>query len=399
MKKNILIIGNYPPPYGGVPHHIERLTQYLTEKGWNCHVLAGGTSGNKKIGNLHIYKPTYLEKIIALLYQFVNPQFKYWQKSGNLYRDEPKFWTRYKMYSQTGARIIDKHDIQLIVVYNLLSYGPTGAYLADRFRLPLIINIFGEIYKYKSMLKNKSFFEHVLNKADILLSCSKHCGDSIRRLGCDKPVKTIMYGVNVDHFTPGDANNLRARLKIGIQPVVLFVGRLEKEMGLDTFLTMAQRLAPHHPKVQFVMVGQTGDYSEMASKASEISNGQFILSQNAAYSDLPDYYRLASIVVIPTRGERTCSSLAAMEAMATRKAVVGFAVGGIPEIIEHEKTGLLAPSEDVEALIKAVARLLSDEDLQIKLAKSAYKKAEQSFDERRVNEIMESHFISLLKKS
>ncbi|MDO8989269.1 MAG: glycosyltransferase family 4 protein [Sideroxyarcus sp.] len=397
MKKNILIIGNYPPPYGGVPHHIERLTEYLVDKGWTCHVLSGGTSGNQHIGALHIYKPTYPAKLLGYLRQGFNRKFRRWLGTASLDKYEPAFWRRYKMYSDVGEKIVRENDIQLVASYNLLTYGPVGAYLADQFRLPHVVNVFGEVYKYDSMLRHKSFFAHVVKSAYRLLSCSSHCGQSIRQLGVETPVQTVTYGVNIGHFTPGEAKDLRTSLGIGSAPVVLFVGRLGREMGLDSFFAAARLTAQSFPDVRFVMVGQTGDLADEIEKKCETSDGRYILRRNSPYTDLPNYYRMASIVVVPTRGDRTCSSLAAMEAMATRKAVVGFAIGGIPEIVEHEKTGLLVDPEKIEALSGAINRLLEDELLRVSLAEAGYRKSQSSFDENQVNVTMERHFLDALR--
>lgn len=396
-KKSVLIIGNYPPPYGGVPHHIERLTDYLVENGWDCHVLSGGTSGNEvKGGSLYIYKPTYMTKLFAMVRQLFNRTFDNWHGTGTLNRDEPNIWRRYKMYTEIGARIIQQHDIQVIASYNLLTYGPIGAYLAERFQLPHLINVFGEIYKYDSMLKSRVFFAHIVNSAYRLLSCSSHCGRSVRQLGVNTPVQTVTYGVNISHFTPGEAEALRSSLNINSAPVVMFVGRLGREMGLDSFLAAARLIALRFPDTRFVMVGQADDLADEVAHECEVSDGKFILRRNSPYAHLPDYYRLANIVVVPTRGDRTCSSLAAMEAMATRRAVVGFSIGGIPEIVEHEKTGLLVEPEDVPALADAVCRLLEDESLRTRLAEAAYRESQLSFDENQVNVTMERHFLDAL---
>lgn len=397
IKKNILIIGNYPPPYGGVPHHIERLTEYLVEKGWTCHILSGGSSGNAINGSLFIYKPRYSQKLISFVRQIFNRKFNDWVCSGTLNHDEPNILRHYKIYADIGSQIIRKHDISLIASYNLLSNGPIGAFLAHQFKLPHVINVFGEVYKFKSMHKNKKFFVNVIGTANRLLSCSSHCGRSIQLLGSKKPVQTVTYGVDINHFAPGESPDLKKKLGIGSSPIVLFVGRLDREMGLDSFLAAAQLITKTSSiDVRFLMVGQSGDLADEVEKECEISNGKLLMRRNSTYADLPNYYRLASIVVVPTRGERTCSSLAAMEAMATRKAVVGFAIGGIPEIIDHERTGLLVEPEDIQGLADAINRLLNNESQRMLLADEAYRESQVRFDEIQVNATVERYFLDAL---
>ena len=50
--RSVLLIGNYPPPYGGVPLHVERLSAHLAARGWSCHVLSGGREGTRRIGDV-----------------------------------------------------------------------------------------------------------------------------------------------------------------------------------------------------------------------------------------------------------------------------------------------------------------------------------------------------------
>ena len=69
----------------------------------------------------------------------------------------------------------------------------------------------------------------------------------------------------------------------------------------------------------------------------------------------------ARMVVLPSREENF--SLAVLAAMAVGVPVIGTRVGGTPEIINHEKTGLLVESDQPQALAPAIARLLYDPDL------------------------------------
>lgn len=394
--KNVLIIGNYPPPYGGVPHHIERLTEYLVARGWNCCVLSGGTSGTRRVKGTVVYSPTYVRKLGALIRRATDRRFEAWLGGSGLSREEHALWRRYKMYFDVGEQIARDHRVDLIASYNLLSYAPIGAMLARRHRVPHIISIFGEIYRFQSMLNSKTFFANVTNEAFRILSCSEHCGRSLSRLGIEKSVQAVTYGVNVQHFTPGDASDLRNSYGLGEGPIVLFVGRLGRELGLDSFLAAAKEVAQAHPSARFVMVGQNAELAQLAEAECASSAGRFVLVRNAPYSDLARYYRLADVVVVPSRGERTCSSLAAMEAMATRKPVVAFAIGGIPEIVKHEETGLLVDPEDQRGLAVAVLRVLEDRALADRLAQAGYIYSHQSCDERQVNIAMERHFLDAL---
>lgn len=393
--KNILIIGNYPPPYGGVPHHIEQLGAYLAGRGWTCHVLSGGTSGNAIVGGVRVYKPTYARKALAWTRNLLRDDFSPWLEGGSLPKQEPALWRRYALYSEIGGEIIRNHQIDVIGSYNLLTYAPVGAWLSRRFGIPHVISNFGEVFKFPAMEDNKAFFQHVVEGASALVSCSDHCGRSLQKLNIPKPVTTVPYGIGTQHFSPGaPPADMRKRIGLGEGPVVGFVGRLGREMGLQSFVAAARKVLERRPDVRFVMAGQAGDLADEVERETQASDGRMALVRSVPYAELPDYYRLSDVVAVPTHGDRTCSSLAAMEAMATCRAVAAFAIGGVPELVEHEVNGLLAPPANVDALADAIVRLLDDTALRERLAAAGYQKAVSSLDVSFCNIAMEDLYLA-----
>ncbi len=94
-------------------------------------------------------------------------------------------------------------------------------------------------------------------------------------------------------------------------------------------------------------------------------------------ADLRTIYNRASVVVLNSTEEGF--GLALTEAMLCRRAVIGADSGGIVDIIEHEKTGLLFEPDNVPALTEAIVRILKDEQLRSRLAEAGYQKALNGF--------------------
>lgn len=90
-----------------------------------------------------------------------------------------------------------------------------------------------------------------------------------------------------------------------------------------------------------------------------------------------DYDQIADIVVLPSLLEAT--SLSGLEAMSCGKPLVGSDVGGIPEIIEDGKTGILVHKENPKEIAEAINELLSDEDLAENFGKQARRKAAEEY--------------------
>ncbi len=82
--------------------------------------------------------------------------------------------------------------------------------------------------------------------------------------------------------------------------------------------------------------------------------------------DIPCLLAAADALVLPSKSEGL--PLVVMEAMAASTPVVATAVGGVPELVEHDRTGLLVPAEDDAALAAALGRVLEDRDLRRSLA-------------------------------
>lgn len=393
-RRRILILGNYPPPYGGVQHHIDRLTQHLCGNGWDCHVLAGGTLGTSRRGPLTVSKPTWREKGLGAMATSFRPALWAWAAESSVWRTDPRTALRHRMYLYSGDRLLRRKRFDVIASYNLLAYSPIGDWLARRYGLPHIVNVFGEVYKSAAVRRDAAFFKSICDRAETVLSCSAHCATSLSLIGVERPARVVLYGVNIEHFRPGPvAEGLRALHSPDGDKVVLFVGRLGREMGLDSFIAAYQRVASQTVAARFIAIGQAAELVDEAKRVAEASGGRFSVVSNVPYDDILQYYRLADVVVVPTRGARTCSSLAAMEAMATAKPVVGFDVGGIPEVVQHERTGLLADAENVDSLARGILRILHDDSLAAAFSAAGFERATQHFDESRVGRTMEDIFL------
>jgi glycosyltransferase involved in cell wall biosynthesis len=114
------------------------------------------------------------------------------------------------------------------------------------------------------------------------------------------------------------------------------------------------------------------------------------------YEELPLYYAAANIVVVPTQTIRACSSLAAMEAMASGKPVIAANVGGIPELIVNGVTGILIPPDNPEELRVSLKNILSNPSSIEAIGQKGRLHIEQYFDLNVSNRTIEQLFTALL---
>lgn len=150
---------------------------------------------------------------------------------------------------------------------------------------------------------------------------------------------------------------------------LLFLGRVEKNKGIDELLEAVALLKPAFPNIKLAIGGE-GDLDRIKQKAEALGIQNHIellgwLTPEKKYLHLQQ----ASIFVLPSYEEGL--PMAMLEAMSMAKAVVVTAVGGIPSVVEHNVNGLLIPPRDVTALADALTKLLSNKTLQEELGSHA----------------------------
>lgn len=400
------MIGNFPPPFGGVPCHVEQVSAYLAGRGWDVHVLSGGTSGTERRDGVTIYKPSYGRKLLAWARARNRRRFDAWAHGGSFKRERRAEWRRYTIYAELARRIVERHGIGLVASYNALSYGVVGSALAEEYGLPHVMTVFGELYKNEPLCRrNIEFLKEVFGRASTVLSCSNHCAASVARLGINVPVSAMTYGIDVDHFAKAGNSAADSKaaflrdLREGTTKLAVFVGRIDAEMGVDVFLAAARMLIDELPELGFIVAGQRGnEYSDVEAFCRQFK-GRAVMLADVPYEDLPKVYRAADVVAVPTVGDRTCSSLAAMEAMAAGKPVVASAIGGIPEIIDDGRTGVLVPAADAPALRDALRKVLSNADFADKIGREGEAEAKRRFGHTRVNAETERVFARMLSNA
>ncbi len=198
-------------------------------------------------------------------------------------------------------------------------------------------------------------------------------------LPCAAKVQVVYNPVAVAAATP------RSRAELGLPAegsVVAMVASLRRWKGHEAFLEAAGRVASRVP-ARFVIVGGSifddddpGYAQALRARSAALGLGERV-SFLGQRDDLPDLWPHLSVLVHPAAAEPFGRVVA--EAMIAGVPVAGFQDGGVPELLEHERTGLLVPPGDVPALAQAVTRLLDEPELRWHLARNARQEAERRF--------------------
>jgi len=158
---------------------------------------------------------------------------------------------------------------------------------------------------------------------------------------------------------------------------VLFVGRLEKVKGVDILLKSINILkTKFQKKIKIAIVGKGSlrkDLENLAKKLAVDKEVEFL----GIRKDIDKLMVSSKILVLPSRWEGL--PMIILEAMSRGLPVIASSVGGIPEVIENKKEGMLVPSQNPGILAQVVKKLLEDESLREELTINAYKKVKENY--------------------
>jgi glycosyltransferase involved in cell wall biosynthesis len=162
---------------------------------------------------------------------------------------------------------------------------------------------------------------------------------------------------------------VRAALLAGHEgPLVVCVARLKPEKALDTLVRAAAALRPRHPGLRVAIAGDGPEASGLRALSDELGVSG-VVELLGARDDVGAVLAAADAFCLPSRYEGLPLSL--LEAMQAGLPCVATTVGGIPDVVEDGRDGLLVPPSDDAALIAALDRVLGDPALRARLGTAA----------------------------
>lgn len=169
----------------------------------------------------------------------------------------------------------------------------------------------------------------------------------------------------------------RASLQVGPDEILLLaVARLSRRKGIDVLLEALGGLPDELPSWRLGVAGDGGVLPELRQQCADLRLGGRVTFLGTRH-DVPDLLAACDVFCMPSRREGL--GIAALEAMAAGKPVVGSAVGGLADAVVHERTGLLTPPGRVDPLRASLQRVLADATLRTTLGEQGPVRIREGF--------------------
>jgi 1,2-diacylglycerol 3-alpha-glucosyltransferase len=219
-------------------------------------------------------------------------------------------------------------------------------------------------------------FARIFNKADAVTTPTESAADLIRP-HIKQSIKAISCGIDTALFTRMDDAPFKAALKnrygIPDKPILLYVGRLDKEKNL-AWVIEAFAKARRHNDIRLVLVGKGMERSNLEAFAEKLGvEKDVIFCGFVPDEDLPKLYCLGRAFVMA--GTAELQSIVTMEAMATGLPVIAVRAGALPELVQDGVNGFLFEAGDTEMLAGKINTLLFDDARRTTMAEKSIETA------------------------
>jgi glycosyltransferase involved in cell wall biosynthesis len=285
-------------------------------------------------------------------------------------------------------------------------FGPNGvlaASFAKKLNIPLVVTFHGHDVP-GLMRPNKFtwrygrynlFASRMFRYAKLFLPASLELARILEEKLHVPPEKILLHHLGID--TVKLPYHSRPKREVNVLMIGRFVEKKGFEFGIQAFAKVHEKF----PGSRMTLVGD-GLLKENLQKlivSLGIQNHvdlKGILPADKVHQEMHAADVFMAPSVVSATGDRESGVIVIKEAAATGLPTLGTYHGGIPEIIEHEKTGFLVAERDVSRLASYLEKLFESYELRQKLGKAAREKMELEYDTRKLNHRLEETFLNLI---
>lgn len=253
-----------------------------------------------------------------------------------------------------------------------------------------------------------AFVPWVMKRADGVIACSRFAAHStITAGGCaSEKVYPVLNGLDASLWN-ADMDGSKVRQEFGIAPDVPLLASIAFQAprkGTEQLLRALALLKRRLPDFKLLVVGESIPWGACGQRRYadhlQALTGELGLTEHVIFTgyraDVQDILAACDLYTMPSDDEPF--GVVFLEAMAMRKPVVALANGGTPEVVEHGRSGLLAPPGDTARLAEHILTLTSDPALRQRMGACGRQRVEQCFNPRLMAKQVEHVYQRVLRK-
>jgi glycosyltransferase involved in cell wall biosynthesis len=358
-----LYTNNYLPFCGGVTTSVETLRRGLDARGHEAWVFAPRFPG----------APTDPPRVV-----------RYPSVPAATYPDFPLAVP----FSRAIARQVRALDVDVFHAHHPFLLGPAALRRARHAGRPLVFTYHTRYEKYAHYVPlSRGLVERAAvristrfaNRADAVIAPSAVIRDELHARGVRTEVAVVPTGIDVDRFRPGDRTAARRALGLPAdEPILLYVGRLDREKTVGGVLAAFERIAGTVPRARLVLVGHGTEAERLRTVAAALPVAARIHFLGARPHEATVVcYQAADVFVFTSETET--QGLVLAEAAACGVPAVTVSAPGCDEVVRDGESGVLTKN-DPATLAEAAIGLLLDGARRTTMAARAREIAEHEFD-------------------
>lgn len=371
---SLLIVTTNFPRWPGDPHSpwLVELLGLLREQGFSIEILAPAYAGlgSQEIYGMRVHRFRYAPARWETL--------THDEGAPNKIRRNPLYLLLLPVYLLAGMlaawRVGRRGRFDVIHVHWPMPQGLLGLAARRAGGGRLVATFYGaDLVMSQRFRFVRPFVRYFVRQCSAVAAISSFTARETQKMGGVAP-RIIPYGIALPPRDPAAA----------VEPgLILNVGRLVERKG-QAYLIEAMAYLAHRPEAHLIIVGEGHERPLLEETIRRHGLADRVkLAGRVSDEVLDGLYRRCEVFVLPaivdSSGDTEMLGMVSLEAMRYCKPVVATQVGGVTDIVQDNKTGLLAPQRDVRALAEAIERLLGDPALARRLGDGGYEFARQHF--------------------
>lgn len=234
--------------------------------------------------------------------------------------------------------------------------GCAATVMARALRKPVVVKVHGsDVNVVAKMPSARAVMKRVLPKVTAMASVSRALSDELADgIGVPRSkIHLVPNGVDTSLFHPRDRAAMRAKLGLPQgRPLVLFVGRLEPQKGLDELLVAFEEVRAARPDAMLALVGACVLADRVKALQAAWGSDALHAPGPRPLPEVAEWVGACDLFTLPSWNEGTPNVV--LEALASGRPAVGTRVGGIPDVLASPDAGILVPARDAKSLARAL---------------------------------------------